>query len=202
MHILDEWKVWQMADEKTCLNNMKNENGGGRGEYCEKTLVQRDVLKKPFGGILCGEELENALRKFHSEGKEIICVGDSSAKFLLERNIEPRVLIYDNRIKRFDADEHTKRMIEKFKAKEIRICNPPGKITKELLDAVTSALRDKERIKIFTIGEEDLAALVVFMNAPEGVVVVYGQPDKGMVVSVQTKDKHDKAWKIFEECFE
>jgi hypothetical protein len=47
-------------------------------------------------------------------------------------------------------------------------------------------------------GEEDLLALVAVLYAPEKSLVVYGQPNEGMVVVEVTKEKKTETCKFLE----
>jgi len=47
-------------------------------------------------------------------------------------------------------------------------------------------------VRIFVRGEEDLAALPAILLAPEGSVVLYGQPDEGVVFVSITKSKKEE----------
>ncbi len=58
--------------------------------------------------------------------------------------------------------------------------NPPGTITKELMDAIEDATAHPPAL-IVVEGEEDLAVVPLVLTAPEGGVVLYGQPGQGVV---------------------
>ena len=74
-----------------------------------------------------------------------------------------------------------KEALENFKGEPVVIENQPGHITDALAREVERVVGRGEG-KIFVDGEEDLAALVVLSVAPDGAVVVYGQPDEGPVL--------------------
>jgi uncharacterized protein (UPF0218 family) len=59
--------------------------------------------------------------------------------------------------------------------------NPAGTITDELVAGIDDAIKNPPAT-IFVNGEEDLAVIPLVIAAPEGVVVLYGQPHKGVVV--------------------
>jgi hypothetical protein len=81
---------------------------------------------------------------------------------------------------RKEVSEEVKNKLVGFDGPPIVVRNPAGFITNELVAAVKKAVEDKKG-KIFVDGEEDLAALVVMVVAPKGSVLVYGQPNEGMV---------------------
>jgi uncharacterized protein (UPF0218 family) len=64
---------------------------------------------------------------------------------------------------------------------ETAVRNPAGEITSELEDAVRNALAGESGRIIRVEGEEDLALLPCVLYAPDGAVVVYGWPGKGMM---------------------
>jgi uncharacterized protein (UPF0218 family) len=71
--------------------------------------------------------------------------------------------------------------IKKFKAFEISVENQPGGISREALKAVEKALKSKGEFKIKVNGEEDLLTLPAVKYAPLGSIVLYGQPNEGLV---------------------
>jgi uncharacterized protein (UPF0218 family) len=63
----------------------------------------------------------------------------------------------------------------------IRVENPPGTITDELTRAIGEAVTSTP-VTIFVDGEEDLAVIPLVLAAPDGTIVLYGQPHKGVVL--------------------
>ena len=51
-------------------------------------------------------------------------------------------------------------------------------------------------------GEEDLAVLPCTVLMPEGSVILYGLPDKGIVVVKLTKEKKEEAIKLLKRVME
>ena len=80
--------------------------------------------------------------------------------------------------------------IMEFIAEEHIVENPAGGITQELWDSVEWGLKHLPR-RIRVIGEEDLAAVVVFLLAPIGASVLYGLDEKLVVVTVTEKLKQE-----------
>jgi uncharacterized protein (UPF0218 family) len=71
--------------------------------------------------------------------------------------------------------------------------NPPGHITKTLVAAVKKAVKiylntNSPQI-IRVLGEEDLAGVPAILFSPLGSVVLYGQPEEGIVLVEVTKEK-------------
>ncbi len=161
-----------------------------RSKILKLSASLREKLKEPLGEILAGPgELKHS--------KNIICVGDETSKILLESGLKPKVLIYDGKIKRKPVPIPA--IIRNFKAIEIRIKNPAGYITRESFDTIRSGLADAGRFKIWVDGEEDLLTIVAMDIAPVGSIVLYGQPDEGMVVVRINKESKKRAKKILEQ---
>ena len=64
----------------------------------------------------------------------------------------------------------------------IQVVNPAGTISESLWKAIEFTLLGIKNTKITVEGEEDLATLAVIRMAPDGAKVIYGMPDRGMVV--------------------
>jgi hypothetical protein len=65
---------------------------------------------------------------------------------------------------------------------KIEVENPPGSISNQMWKAIESSFSNENNTRITVKGEEDLATLVVISMAPKGAKVIYGMPDRGMVV--------------------
>ena len=59
-------------------------------------------------------------------------------------------------------------------------------------ESVFEALKSPQKCKIEVVGEEDLAVIPVIHFAPVGGIVIYGMPNKGVVmINVSEKDKEE-----------
>lgn len=131
----------------------------------------RKEFKKPLGKLM--KEIDFGL----IEGKTVISVGDEVSENLLKRNFAPKLCIYDKKNKRNPFDpENT----EKFKAVQFKAENPQGTITGKSVEIIKEALKS-DHAKIFVEGEEDLLVIPAINLAPIGSVVIYGQPNEGVV---------------------
>ena len=72
---------------------------------------------------------------------------------------------------------------------EVSVDNPAGIITDELIKTLSEAFASEKPLRIFVRGEEDLATLPVILMAPLDSVVLYGQPDEGVVFVKVTEEK-------------
>lgn len=130
----------------------------------------------------------------------LVTVGDQVTRLVNQHNIKVDLAIVDFRVKRrkiynsmsdllFDRSQEDLTNI-------ITAKNQPGKITNTLVSAIRKSLDlicadGKPRI-IKVNGEEDLAAVPAIILSPLGSVVIYGQPDAGVVVVRVTEEKKQK----------
>lgn len=163
----------------------------------------RRELKESWGDLIAETKLVHQTKY----AKEVIAVGDMTALTLNRYGIPIRLAVVDFKTKREDL-AHLKAKISEIGDRIISVDNPAGMITTDLWDAVEEALRaheDKEAcrgrgrggVRIEVRGEEDLATIPCILLAPEGAVVVYGMPDKGLVVVKITSDKKRFVRSIF-----
>lgn len=158
----------------------------------------RPELRRPFGRVMSNDELIAELRK--KEGL-LVSIGDECSYDIIKAGIMPDIVIYDLRVKRKDVIGDIRDVLGKFDDGEVIVHNQPSVIMDELVESVKDAL-EKGRGKILVKGEEDLAALVVMMYAPDGVRVVYGQPDEGAVLVEMNDEVRERAVRSFESMEE
>ena len=156
----------------------------------------RDALKEPLGRLVNEQELLKLL----SHEKYIVSVGDLITFTLLNNGVKPRICIVDYILKRKEYDLEMKKKIKDFDAKQIKVKNPPGTITDELWNAIELVYekRDDGPFRIEVDGEEDLAALAAIYMAPSYVTVIYGLPNKGVVVVEATTAHKRKVKEILD----
>jgi uncharacterized protein (UPF0218 family) len=153
----------------------------------------RSELKEPLGNLYASlEEVKDSLSQYDY----IISVGDVTTRNLIESKVYPRLGIIDNRIQRKDSDHEIE-----YKATILNAENPPGTITKDLwetIDYAISSSNSKENFLIVVKGEEDLAVLPSILMAPKNTVILYGQPNEGLVV-VEAENVKKKAEELINE---
>ena len=150
-------------------------------------------MKKPMGELLSAEALE---KKLESKKGMLVAVGDACAAELILKGRKPAVVVYDGIIMRAPAGKEVADAIASFEGKELKVKNEAGYISDELVNAVKRALEGKAA-KIFVDGEEDLAALVVMMFAEDETLIVYGQPNEGVVLIESREETRNKARRIY-----
>jgi uncharacterized protein (UPF0218 family) len=133
---------------------------------------QRSCFKAPFGVLFLSlEEVIPSLA-----GKRVYSVGDVVTARLIQRNIMPDVAIIDGHSMRIPCNRSPA-----IFPRCIRVKNPAGSLTDELINALDLALADPPTL-IYVEGEEDLTVIPLVIAADEGGVVLYGQPGEGVVV--------------------
>jgi|TARA_B100000315_G_scaffold254473_1_gene295617 hypothetical protein len=148
----------------------------------------RGILKMPFGELYAGSGLIPANKvKSLLKGEKLIIVGDITLKNMLAVGIKPNLSIVDLKSKR-------DQMIEtKLSGIILNALNPPGRITIDLWDKIHAAL-DGNNTTIIVDGEEDLAVIPCIIEADWNTVILYGQPDEGIVyIHVDEETKFETA---------
>ena len=155
----------------------------------------RVKLKEPFGILIRGsfaetmDKMENIVKR--EKPPRIVSIGDTVSRNLHEHELNPQLSITDNKRMRRRVKSRT------FTGKNIvHVRNPQGTITEEAITAIREALESNEGFHIVVDGEEDLLALIAVLYAPENSLVVYGQPDEGIVVIRVTSEKKAGAKEI------
>jgi len=149
--------------------------------YFRLTDELRSSLKQPLGVLVRGP-IPEPYEKLKGElsGRFVVTVGDVVTENLIRLGVTPDVSLYDLKTKRKEYSPNIN-----GDAVFMTVKNPPGTITKALLDTVRKAVRLAKRgrpVQILVNGEEDLAAIPAVLYAPYGSVVLYGQPDEGVVL--------------------
>ncbi|MDD1720406.1 MAG: GTP-dependent dephospho-CoA kinase family protein [Euryarchaeota archaeon] len=152
----------------------------------------RAELQKPFGDV-CSEE--NCTEKLTTY-KTILTVGDITTYRVMVSGIVPDICIIDGITMRRRVPDTIRDAINSEPRTVYEVDNPPGTISRQLINAVSRAVSKislHERARIVVHGEEDLAVIPAVMAAPEGTAVVYGQPNEGMVIIAVTAEKQQDA---------
>ncbi|MDH7555599.1 MAG: GTP-dependent dephospho-CoA kinase family protein [Candidatus Methanosuratincola sp.] len=139
----------------------------------------RQELTKEYGILLAGSPEENAARAIElfelKRPPKVIVVGDFTLKSLIDNGFVPDLAIYDKRTRRSGFQKLNL-------PPSCKVNNPPGTITDEAFSAIKVALGSKGITAIYVEGEEDLLSIPAILLSPIGSIVVYGMPDRGMVL--------------------
>lgn len=150
----------------------------------------REELRKPQGKLI---SMNNFVKKY---GKtKIIAVGDIVVLALIANGIKPFLAIYDFKTRREALEKNEQDKLNAVYPIFSKVKNPPGTITYELEKKLPELL--KIGGALFIDGEEDLATLVLMRICPDGFIIIYGQPNQGVVVIECNEKTRKKAEKFF-----
>jgi len=157
----------------------------------------RKKLTIPFGILLSGfpnetmQELVKYIEKHNP--KKIIVVGDVVAANALRQGIFVNIFVVDNKTMRREIEPAIICAKKEMSAK-----NPRSTITREAWTVIARAMNEKQTVKVSIEGEEDLLVLPAVLSAPIGSLIVYGQPNEGIVLVNVTRGKKREAVLIIE----
>ena len=153
----------------------------------------RQELKTPLGELIknSNPDKEKLIKKIYSE-KIVITVGDATSEILVKMGLIPFLQIIDGKEKRHERDLP----IDDSITTSLQCNNPAGEITQESLDIIKKSFSLKSPIRIVVNGEEDLLVIPVCLFAPENCVVMYGQPNEGLVIVEITSKLREKVQNI------
>lgn len=161
------------------------------------TSELREELKKPQGLLLAGsfEETMKTLKELIEKEKPpaVISVGDIVSMHMLNSGLSLDILIVDNKTMRKAISPIVVDTKHTLHAK-----NPSGTITDEAWNAIRTAIKLEGLKKIIIDGEEDLLTIVTVLSAPKDALVIYGQPNVGVVVVKVTEQKKKDMQNIVE----
>ncbi len=156
------------------------------------TSQLRKKLKKPLGQVV--SEIKKTT---FGEDKIIICVGDETSEKILKLGISPKICIYDGKIGRKKIE--IPQEIKNFKAHLLQVKNPAGRLNREVFQRIAEGLKSGGSVKIYVDGEEDLSTLAAINLSPLNSIVLYGQPNQGLVVVEVNEKVKKEVEKILEE---
>ena len=155
----------------------------------------RNQLKNPLGNLIKDNDpnKENVLKKIYAESI-IITVGDKTTENMVQLGLRPQIQIIDGLEKR---NQRTVPVDDAINTK-LSCKNPPGEITEESIQVIQKAFSCEQPVRIIVDGEEDLLVIPVCIFAPENSVVIYGQPNEGLVIVHITPEIRAKVQKILD----
>lgn len=139
----------------------------------------RSGLKTPKGDVFQKKESsaeKQVVERIRSESPaQVISVGDVTTATLLEEGYTPDVMIVDGITKRGSYEGEFSAEIEYL------IYNPAAAIYPEAWSTISTAIDNQQPTLIKVDGEEDLLGFPAVLLASEGSIILYGQPDVGIV---------------------
>lgn len=163
----------------------------------------RESLKQPFGVLIPDSQVtrEAIASKLVGRNKIIVAVGDRTTERMRDLKVYSNLEIIDKVEKRQNRVEV---IFNGPKERRLSAKNPAGTLTDDALDAVKKSLDlikadPKKTVRIVIDGEEDLLTLTILAYYPEHTIVLYGQPDQGLVIVGAMGDARDLARKTLQE---
>jgi uncharacterized protein (UPF0218 family) len=155
----------------------------------------RDQLKNPLGNLIKDNDpnKKNVLKKIYAESI-IITVGDRTTENMVQLGLRPQIQIIDG------LEKRNQRLVPADDTINTKLSckNPPGEITEESMQVIQKAFSCEPPVRIIVDGEEDLLVIPVCIYAPENSVVMYGQPNEGLVIVHITPEIQAKVQKILD----
>ena len=155
----------------------------------------REDLKIPLGDLINDIDVNNKNIQTKINPKSVlITVGDRTTENMLQLGLKPQIQIIDG------LEKRNQRIVSTDDAVNTNLScrNPPGEITKESIQVIQKAFSSEPPVRITVDGEEDLLVLPVCIAAPEDSVVMYGQPNEGLVIVHITPEIRAKVQKILD----
>ena len=148
----------------------------------------RDQFKNPLG-VLLPEDIADKkhILEYLSDDSYIITVGDRTTEKMIDFGLIPSLQIIDG------VEKREKRELPKLEnATELTVDNPAAEITPQSIDVIKQAFTLQSPVRIVVNGEEDLLVIPACVYAPENSIVLYGQPNKGLVIVKVTPEIRNK----------
>jgi uncharacterized protein (UPF0218 family) len=152
-------------------------------------------MKIPLGDLIPESQVNKLnVQKYLQKNSYIITVGDRTTEKMMAFDIIPSLQIIDNYEKRIKR-EPTKNnnTYTKFTCN-----NPASEITSQSIDIIKKAFTSKTPVRLTVIGEEDLLVIPVCIYAPENSIVMYGQPNEGLVIVKITPEIRNKTQRLLD----
>jgi len=152
----------------------------------------RNRLKEPLGILIRNDELtKESISKHLLPDSFVISVGDATTEKLIGFNLIPSIQIVDG------LEKRKKRALPPSNVSTNLTCrNPPAEITQQSLETIKKAFQSPKPVRITVVGEEDLLVLPICILASDTSVIMYGQPNEGLVIVKVSKGVKNKAQSI------
>lgn len=139
----------------------------------------RDELRIPLGVLVPDAQADAVTISAHIvDAPCVITVGDRTTEKLIGFGIVPNLQIVDCMERRSVRDSP-----QVPAGTVVMSCvNPAAEITADSISKIREALASRTPVRLTVQGEEDLLAIPACVLAPEGSVVLYGQPSEGIVI--------------------
>jgi GTP-dependent dephospho-CoA kinase len=161
-------------------------------------LENQQLLKRPFGTLVAEKDVtRKKISSMLKDARKIISVGDATTERLMSFGITPDIAVIDGIERRLERS----RPID-YHAKDMSCTNAAGMVSGEAIVVLQRALEAVPPVRVKVRGEEDLLALPLFIMAPRGSAVLYGQPLEGLVIVKLTKQKQKQAKDLMDRIWD
>ncbi|MFB5638424.1 MAG: GTP-dependent dephospho-CoA kinase family protein [Nitrosarchaeum sp.] len=152
-------------------------------------------MKIPLGKLIPDSQTDKSnVQKYLQKNSYLITVGDRTTEKMINFGLIPSLQIIDNQEKRIKR----KPLKNNNKYTELVCNNPAAEITQQSIDTIKKAFVSKTPVRLTVEGEEDLLVLPVCVHAPENSVVMYGQPNEGLVIVQITPEIRNKTQRLLD----
>jgi len=148
----------------------------------------RKLFKEPFGEL--HREMDEILPLLSKS--TVYTVGDVVTHNFRKAGLTPAVAVVDGFTMRSPCSNGPT-----VSGECIRVKNPAGSLTTDLIDAIRYAVAHPP-MTIVVDGEEDLAVIPMVIAVPLGSIVLYGQPNEGVVLRTVTPEAQMMARQFLE----
>ncbi len=139
------------------------------------------------------EATKDNILKTMSKGAFLITVGDATTEKMIKFELVPSLQIVDSMEKRHKREQPLGRV-----KTVIKCHNPAAEITDESINSIKNAFGQEPPVRILVDGEEDLLVLPAALYAPKNSVIMYGQPNEGLVIVTVTQEIREKVKEIMD----
>lgn len=156
----------------------------------------RQKLSEPIGPVF---DDDKKLVSFLQQQKYFVSIGDYVSYTVLKNDLKPFFCVVDYKTRRGPCSKKIVDMIKSFGDKTLEIKNPKGCISDSLWETIKEIFEKIDEDITFRVeidGEEDLASLPAIFFAPSDVTVIYGLPDRGVLVVKPTSENKGKVKKV------
>ena len=155
----------------------------------------RDQMKIPLGDLIPESQVNKSnIEKYVQKNSYLITVGDRTTEKMITFGMVPSLQIIDNYEKRVKREPAT----STIQYTELSCDNPAAQITPASIDVIKKAFTSKTPVRLTITGEEDLLVIPACIHAPENSVVLYGQPNEGLVIVKVTPEIRNKTHRLLD----
>ena len=158
----------------------------------------REILHKPFGMLFT----KDIPKQFLKNPQRIITVGDVTTKRIRDMEIQQKIAVVDFFIERKKTNQSLSQLGFVGNEKIIHLVNPAGQLVPRVWKKLLSVVGQKESKKstiVIVEGEEDLFVIPLILMLPLRDLLMYGQPQEGIVILEITENLKKKTFEVLKQ---